>query len=156
MFFTPQLSNHLTARKDLGDRKLPRLDLHQSWPEGGDAPCSERSVISPMRVPSVVLLKNLTAAYTTLGTSFVIVAILVVDKVGRRTLFRKSNLACLTPSSRTTLLINLLASHRLPSSCSLPPGRGVLAIEISRFRQYARSSSLPDLRIPLHRLLPMY
>lgn len=47
---------------------------------------------------------HIAAVYSTIGTICVLIAILTVDKMGRRTMFRE---CCMTPLSGTLILIAL-------------------------------------------------
>lgn len=69
------------------------------------------------------------AVHTTCGTIFVAVSLLLVDRFGRRTLFRKS-----TPSLRSHRSAKADAnSHWLCHDGFDRPGRGALAVEVRRY-----------------------
>jgi hypothetical protein len=60
----------------------------------------------------------LAAIYTTIGTICVLIAILTVDKMGRRTMFRE---CCMTPLPGTLILMALSRSCGISSAGSMSP-----------------------------------
>lgn len=142
---------------DPRNSKLPRLDLWELGVDWSNASCVEWSGGDAFPRTASFADQNFTAVYTILGTCFVFVAIFVVDRVGRRTMFRTCIFLRGLLTSRTESIANdlSLCSDRLSLSCSLSSRRSSSAVSLSWDRQLLRSGGLPDFHLPVHRLLPI-